>query len=132
LLSQSVIAALFIFLGQGGNTVKGAYDALVSSTVVITMVPFLFLFASAIKLYADPSTPDMVRIPGGRATIVVSAVIGFVTTLAAAVLALFPADDIPDKVSAVARVLLLTALMVGAGIAVYYFGRRRRDASAQS
>ncbi len=49
LVTQAGIAAIFIFLGQGGTTVRGAYDVLVSSTVVITMVPFLFLFASALK-----------------------------------------------------------------------------------
>ena len=45
LVTQASIAAVFIFLGQAGTTVHGAYDVLVSSTVIITMVPFLFLFA---------------------------------------------------------------------------------------
>jgi amino acid transporter len=129
LLTQSAIAAIFVFLGQGGNSVKGAYDALVSSTVIITMVPFLFVFAAAIKLYGGPTAPDALRIPGGRFTIFGSAVVGFITTLAAAILALFPSDDITDKAGAVVRVLLLTALMVGSGIVVYVFGKRRHDAT---
>ncbi len=129
ILTQAGIAGVFVFLGQGGSSVKGAYDALVSSTVVITMIPFLFLFASAIKLYAEPSTPEMIRVPGGRATIVATSAIGFATTLLAAVLAVFPDDSETNKPFAVIKVLLLTALMVGAGIAVYYLGRRRAAAT---
>ena len=132
LLTQAGIAAIFIFLGQGGSSVKGAYDILVSSTVLITMLPFLFLFAAAIKLDAEPAPAGAVPIPGGRATIAVAGTIGFVTTLAAAVLALFPADDDPNKLLSVLKVLALTALMVGAGIAVYAAGRRRQSSSAKA
>ncbi len=131
LLTQAGIAAIFIFLGQGGSTVNGAYEILVSSTVLITMLPFLLLFASAIKLDAEPAPPGAVAIPGGRATIAVVAVIGFVTTLAAAVLALFPSNDDPNKALSVMKVLGLTALMVGAGIAIYFAGRRRQSAQPE-
>jgi amino acid transporter len=126
LLTQAGIAALFIFLGQGGSTVRGAYEILVASTVLITLLPFMLLFASAIKLDAEPAPPGAVSIPGGRATIVVAAVIGFATTLVAAVFAAFPADDDPNKVLSVLKVLGLTALVICAGLAVYAGGRRRQ------
>ena len=112
LLTQAGIAAIFIFLGQGGSTVRGAYDVLVSSTVLITMLPFMLLFASAIRLYAEPASPDLVRVPGGRWTISVAALVGLTTTIVAAVLAVFPSDDDPNKVLSVVKVLGLTALMV--------------------
>ncbi len=69
LVTQASIAAIFIFLGQGGTSVRGAYDVLVSSTVIITLVPFLFLFGAALKLRAEKWTPEMVRIPGGDWTV---------------------------------------------------------------
>jgi amino acid transporter len=124
LLTQSGIAALFIFLGQGGTSVSGAYAVLVGSTVLITMVPFLFLFASTFVLYTDPVSADIVRIPGGRFTVLAAAAIGFMTTLASAILAAFPADDEPNKPLAVIKVLGLTALMVGSGVLVYVLGKR--------
>ncbi|HLJ83798.1 MAG TPA: APC family permease [Candidatus Eremiobacteraceae bacterium] len=127
ILTQAGIAAVFIFLGQGGTTVKGAYDVLVSTTVLITMVPFLFLFASAIKLYVDPSGADPLRIPGGRWTVAAAGVIGFTTTAASMVLSAFPADDDPHKALAVIKVLGMTALMIGGGMAVYFIGRRVRS-----
>jgi amino acid transporter len=125
LVTQSVIAAVFIFLGQGGTSVRGAYDVLVSSTVVITMMPFLFLFAAALKLRAERQTPEMVPIPGGKFTVSLAALVGLATTVSAIVFAGFPADDDPNKVLAVVKVIGLTALMLLSGIAVYLLGRRK-------
>lgn len=128
LVSQAAIAAVFIFLGQGGNTVKVAYDTLVGSTLIITFIPFLLLFASAIRLHGDPNSPQVARIPGGRFTVVVSAVVGFLTTVGGIILAFIPSNDIPDKPRFVVTIAFLTLLMVGGGVAVYAFGRRRAHA----
>jgi amino acid transporter len=125
LVTQSAIAALFIFLGQGGTTVRGAYDVLVSSTVVITMVPFLLLFAAALKLRAQRQTREMVPIPGGKVTVSLAALVGLATTVSAIVFAGFPADDDPNKALAVVKVIGLTALMLLSGVAVYLLGRRK-------
>lgn len=125
LITQAGIAAVFIFLGQGGTSVRGAYDVLVSSTVVITMVPFLFLFAAALKMHAEPATPQMVHIPGGKWTIIAAALIGLGTTLVAIVFAGFPAADDPNKLLAVVKIIGLTAMMLLSGVAIYLLGRRR-------
>jgi amino acid transporter len=126
LLAQAGIASIFVFLGQGGNTVKVAYDTLVGSTLIITFIPFLLLFASAIKLHAEPSPPQAARIPGGAFTVVFSAIVGFLTTLGGIVLACVPPDDVSDKTLFVLKIAFLTALMVGGGAAVYVIGRRRQ------
>jgi amino acid transporter len=124
LLTQAGIAALFIFVGQGGTSVNGAYQVLVDSTVLITMVPFLFLFASAFRLYTTDVSPDVIRLPGGKFTVMTAAAIGFATTLASAILAVFPANDEPNKTLAVLKVLGLTAVMIGGGVVVYLIGKR--------
>jgi amino acid transporter len=124
LVTQAAIAALFIFLGQGGTSVSGAYDVLVSSTVIITLLPFLFLFASALKLRGAVGSPAEIRIPGGAATIFVAACIGLATTLVAIVFAGFPAANDPNKTLAVVKVVGLTVLVLAAGLAIYMRGRR--------
>lgn len=113
ILTQAIVAAIFVFLGQGGSTVKGAYDVLVSSTVLITMLPFLLLFAATFKL----AEPRLLLVK-------VAAVVGFTTTLIATILSAFPADDDPNKPFAVFKIIGLTVLMVGAGIVAYVLGRR--------
>ena len=66
LLVQAAIAAVFIFLGQAGTTVKGAYDVLVSMAIICYFIPYLFMFASMIKLQREPAGPEVMRVPGGR------------------------------------------------------------------
>ena len=125
LITQAAIAAVFIFLGQGGTSVKGAYSVLVSSTVIITLVPFIFVFGAAMKLHARPATSQMVRIPGGKWTVMVAAIVGLATTLSGIVFAGFPAEDDPNKVLAVVKVIGLTAMVLLSGVAIYLLGRRR-------
>jgi glutamate:GABA antiporter len=130
LLTQAGIAAIFIFLGQGGTSVRGAYDVLVSSTVVITLVPFLFLFAAAFKFGGAARTAEMVRIPGGKWTVWIAALVGLATTVSAIVFAGVPADDEPNKTLAIVKVIGLTALMLVSGVAIYFAGRRKAAARA--
>jgi amino acid transporter len=125
LITQASLAVVFIFLGQGGTSVKGAYDVLVSSTVITTLVPFLFLFASALKFHGQAKTPVDVRIPGGPLTVCAAALVGLTTTIAAIVFAGFPAGDDPNKVLAVVKIIGLTSAMLLAGIAIFLLGRRK-------
>ncbi len=125
LITQAVISAILIFLGQSGTSVKGAYSVLVSATVVTTLVPFLFLFASALKFRAARATVQTIWIPGGQWTVAAAAIIGLSTTVVGIVFAGFPADDDPNKVLAVLKVIGLTAMMLLSGVAIYLLGRRR-------
>ena len=43
---QAIFAGTFIFLGQAGTSVKGAYEFLVSMGVISYFLPFLYMFAS--------------------------------------------------------------------------------------
>src|SRR6185436_19402717 len=65
LLVQAAIAALFVFLGQAGTNVRGAYDALVSMGIIGQFIPYLFMFAAIIKLQREPAGPAVQRVPGG-------------------------------------------------------------------
>lgn len=125
LWTQGIVAGVLIFLGQAGTSVRGAYEVLVSATVITTLVPFLFLFAAALKFGGAPRTPDMVRIPGGKWTVWIAAAIGLFTTFTAILFAGFPADDDPNKTLAVVKVVGLTAIVLLAGVAIYLTGRRK-------
>jgi len=67
LLVQAAIAGLFVFLGQAGTSVRGAYDALVSMGIIAYFIPFLFMFAAMIKVQKEAAGPDVIRVPGGPA-----------------------------------------------------------------
>jgi amino acid transporter len=126
LLAQAGIAAVFIFLGQAGTTVKGAYDVLVSMAIISYFIPYLFMFASMIRLQREPAGPEVIRVPGGSPVAIGLAALGFTTTVISIALALIPAEDEPHKVLAVTKVVGLTILLVAAGALVYWRGRWRR------
>ncbi|MGB9146845.1 MAG: amino acid permease, partial [Acidobacteriaceae bacterium] len=117
---------LMAALGQAGTSVRGAYDVMVSMTVITTFLPFLVLFAAMARVQTLPAGPEVMRVPGKRPAAVLVAVVGFVTTAVAIVLAVFPAEEEPHKAMAVAKVLVLTAVLVGAGVAVFAVGRVKR------
>lgn len=125
LLVQAAIAALFIFLGQAGTSVRGAYDALVSMGIIAYFIPFLFMFAAMIKLQNEPVSDDVVRVPGGRRVAVALAGLGFVVTAISIVLACIPPDEEPNKTLAVIKVVGASVALVAVGAVVYLAGKRR-------
>ena len=126
LLVQAAIAGAFVFLGQAGTSVHGAYDALVSMGIIAYFIPFLFMFAAMIKLQGEAVGPGVMRVPGGRRAAIALASLGFITTAVSIVLACVPPDDEPDKVLAVVKVVGSSVVLVAMGAIVYALGRRRQ------
>ncbi len=125
LLVQAVIGAVFIFLGQAGTSVKGAYDVLVAMTVIAYFIPYLYLFAAMIKLQNEPAGPGVIRVPGGKPVAKLIAIVGFVTTSLTIVMSLVPQPDEPNKPLAVFKVVGLSAVLVLIGAWVYFAGKKR-------
>lgn len=113
LLTQAGLSAIFVVAGQSGASVKDAYDVLVGSTVLITMIPFVFLFGSAIKLGASWKT-------------VASSCVGLFTTLSAIVLALVPAPGSANPTLELLKVVGATLAVLGCGTAIYAVGARKQ------
>ena len=116
-------------LGQAGTSVRGAYDVLVSITVVTTFLPFLLLFASLIRLIHRGAITQL-PLPGGPVAAIALAVLGFASTALTIVLSTIPSPDEVNKPLAVAKVLLSTVAVVLTGIGVFAVGRRRRTLAA--
>lgn len=131
-LVQGIIGVVFVLLGQAGTSVKGAYNVLVDISVITALIPFLFLFAAVIRVQDDPIGPDAIRIPGGKPVARVVASIGFLTTLFALALSLFPSPDEPHIVLAAAKILGSTAVLVGVGMVVYRLGKSRASRLARA
>ena len=125
LLTQFVFGALFIFLGQAGTSIKGAYDVLVSMGVITYFIPFLYLFAAMFKLQKEPVGPDVIRVPGGKPVARLVAIVGFATTTFTIGLSLIPQPDEPNKLLAVIKVVGLSGLPVLIGAWIYWAGKKR-------
>jgi amino acid transporter len=130
LLTQAGISVVFVILGQAGTSVRGAYDVLVSMSVISYFIPFLFMFAAMIKLQREGSSPEVIRVPGGRPAAMVLAGVGFVTTSVAIVLACVPADDEVNKTLAVLKIVGLSIVLLALGALVFALGNRRAEKTA--
>ena len=125
LLTQFGLGVVFIFLGQAGTSVKGAYDVLVSMGVITYFIPYLYLFAAMIKLQSERAGPGVFRVPGGTKMAKLVATVGFLTTTLTIALSVIPQPDEPNKPLALLKIVggCGALLLVGAGI--YVAGKRR-------
>jgi amino acid transporter len=120
-------SAMVALLSQAGTTVRGAYTVLVSMSIIAYFLPYLFLFASLIRLQGRPAPPEAMRIPGGRPVAVLLAAMGFSCTAVTIVLSVIPPSEELHKAVAVGKVLVSTAVLIGAGVAVFLHARRKRE-----
>src|SRR5215469_282429 len=135
IVSYGLAGTVVALLGQAGTTVRGAYDVLVSMAIICYFVPYLFLFASMIRLQSEPAGPEVRRVPGGKPVAITLGSIGLVSTSVTIFLSVFPAEDEPNKVMAVLKVVGGTAIMIGVGMLLLliarYKGRRLAERPAQ-
>src|SRR5258708_1141920 len=125
LLTQFFLGVVFIFLGQAGTSVKGAYDVLVSLGVITDSIPYLDLFAAMIRLQREPAGPDVIPVPGGTPVARLVAALGFITTAATIALSLIPQPDETNKPLALFKVVGGCGALVLIGMAPYVGGKRR-------
>lgn len=124
--------AVVALLSQAGTTVRGAYDVLVSMGVVSLFIPYLFLFASLIRLQSRAVGPGIRRVPGGKPVAMLLGSVGFLSTSITILLSMIPGAEETNKALAVAKVLGGTALLIGLGLAVFLAERRKARAHLRS
>ena len=54
ILVQAAISGVILLLSQINETTAGAYQMLVDAAKILYFIPFLYMYAAAIKLYARP------------------------------------------------------------------------------
>jgi amino acid transporter len=121
-------------LSQAGASVRGAYDVLVSMTVLTTLLPFLFIFGAMIRLQSRPMPPGARRVLGGKPVAIALASLGLASTAITLVLSVFPSAEEPNKPLAVAKVVGGMVVLVGAGVVVFIGAilKARREGKAVS
>lgn len=125
LILQAICGVIFIFLGQAGTTVKGAYDVLVSMGIITYFLPYLFLFGAMIRLQREPAGLDVMRVPGGKPAARLLACVGFSTALLTVALSFVPSPEEANPGLASAKVVGGTVILVAAGALLYAWGKSR-------
>jgi glutamate:GABA antiporter len=120
ILTQAALSAVLIGIGQAGTSVKAAYELLVAMSLLFTFIPLMFMFASAFRLAGD-STPTGAAFVS-PAVLRAMAASGFAVVLAATLLALIPGSDDAHPMFAVAKLLVMTMVLIGVGTLLFLRG----------
>jgi amino acid transporter len=130
LLVQGALAVIFILAATQGDTVKSAYLKLVNATLIVYFLPYLYMFAAAIRLRPEIARqPGAIPVPGGRGGSFFWNGLGFLTTAVAIVLALLPPADAQNKTGFFVDVFVGSFGFVVAGFILYALAERRRRQS---
>jgi amino acid transporter len=122
---QTVIVAVIVIISQAGETLKAAYDFLVSMTVLSYTLPFLFLFAVFLAVQRGPAPADAWRTPGGRGAAFAVGAVGLAATAVAVACTLVPSPDARDQLGEALKLVLASAVLIFSGVAFYAAARWR-------
>ena len=127
ILVQGLLSAAVLLVFQINETMRGAYIKLVDAAILLYFLPFLYMYASVIRLAFRPDrkqNPRAVLIPGGRFGVILAGGLGFIITALAIVLALIPPGDVTNKLLSVLEVAGATAGSIIVGLVLYRRGSR--------
>ena len=128
---QTVIVALMVMLSQAGDTLKGAYDFLVSMTVLSYTLPFPFLFVVFLVVQGRSAPAGAWRMPGGPRLAVVVGAVGLLSTVIAIACTLVPSPDSKNPAAEAAKLVFASAVLILSGVAFYLAARWRAGARAK-
>ncbi len=133
ILVQAVLSGAILLLSQINETTRGAYVFLVDAAIILYFIPFLYMFAAAIKLAGRrdrAENPHAVLVPGGRAGVWVCSGLGFLVVLMGILVSLVPPDEAKSKAGFAVALVLVTGISVLIGLALYWRGARAKQSEA--
>jgi amino acid transporter len=129
IIVQALLSAALLIVSNLGQNIAAAYEILINATVVVYFIPFLYMYAAAIKLAYRPeraSQRDAALIPGGKTGVWIAGSLGFTVTLLSIVLAFIPSMDVSNKALYVVEIVVGTLVAMGLGVMLYMRGARQK------
>ncbi|MEW6320847.1 MAG: APC family permease [Acidobacteriota bacterium] len=117
LITCAIVSGIFTAISLTGSTVAEAYQVLLRASVVINLVPFVYLFLGLTRL---PGEAAWKRAAGG---------LGMLVTLAGIVTAFVPGRDVESVL--VFELKMAAGVLAPIGIGLWLFARSRRTQSPE-
>ncbi|HWZ97535.1 MAG TPA: APC family permease [Candidatus Dormibacteraeota bacterium] len=133
IIVQAVLSALVLLLSQINETTRGAYQVVVDITIILYFIPFLYMFAAAIKLANRPdrkTNPQAVLIPGGKAGVWIACGLATSVTVLSIMVSVLPPGDSSNRMLFVIKVVGTTLGAIGLGLFLYFRGTRAKRTEA--
>lgn len=129
IIVQAVVSGVILLLSQISETTRGAYQGLVDVAIILYFIPFLYMYAAAIKLASRKDrleNPHAVLIPGGRPGVWLASGIAFVVTLVSIIVSILPPGDSANRALFLIKVVGSTLAAMALGLTLYYRGVREK------
>ncbi len=133
ILVQAVISGAILLFSQINETMRGAYQFLVDAAIILYFIPFLYMYAAAIKLAGRKDrweNPQAVLIPGGKAGVWIAGGLGFLVDLGGIAVSLVPPGDSSDKLGFELKLVGGTLAAIVLGLVLYFRGARTKSGEA--
>src|SRR5436190_2802024 len=133
ILVQATVSCAILLISQVNETTRGAYQFLVDATIILYFIPFIYMFAAAIKLYPRPdrrANKDAVLIPGGKAGVWIVSGTGLMIVLIGILVSLVPPGDSADKLGFELKLVGGTVAAIVLGLTLYWRGARAKAREA--
>jgi glutamate:GABA antiporter len=130
---QAVISGVILLVIQVNETANNAYQIFVDAGTILYFIPFLYMYAAAIKLAyrSDRETnPDAALIPGGKLGVWIVGAMGFAVVVFGLVLSFIPPAEATDKWLFEGKLIIGTVGGVLLGLILYYRGARAKSREA--
>ncbi len=131
ILVQAIVSGVILLVSQINETTRGAYQFLVDAAIILYFIPFLYMFAAAIKLFGRRDrmeNKNAVLIPGGKAGVWTIGILGFLVVLIGILVSLVPPGDSSDKLGFEVKLVGGTVAAIALGLMLYWRGARAKSA----
>jgi glutamate:GABA antiporter len=132
ILVQAIVSGAILLLSQiRSESIQAAYQFLIDAAIILYFIPFLYMFAAAIKLYGRrdrTENKNAVLIPGGKAGVWITSVLGFLVILVGIFVSLVPTGETKDKLGFEIRLVGGTLAAIVLGLTLYWRGARAKNA----
>jgi amino acid transporter len=127
LLTQGILASLVLLAAISGSAIHDAYLILIDMTVILSLLPLLYMFAAlpVLRRRASDEPVNIALIPGGLFACWLIGGTGFLVTLLALALAMVPPADTSSPTLFAIKVIGGCATLLAAGLVFFVRGRRR-------
>ena len=125
ILVQAGVSGAILLVSQINETTRGAYQFLVDAAIILYFIPFLYMFAAAIKLFGRRDRSEnksAVLIPGGKAGVWIICSVGFLVVLVGILVSLVPPGDSSDKLGFELKLVGGTVAAIVLGLTLYHRG----------
>ena len=123
------LASVFLSVTGGQTSIQEAYDIMVNLTILVYFIPYLYLFATLIRLrQIDPSAaddPTVRSVPGGAIGRWAAAICGFFATATSVALVFVPPAGTGNVLNYEVNLIGQAVIVLGAGGALYWISARR-------